>query len=446
MLPTRLEGEVALHDGASRDILVGAGVATLFFGAFLGWSMFARLDAAAYAQGSISVEGHRQTVQHRDGGLVSGLYVKEGDRVKAGQVLISLAPVEIQAEETSMASQVIGLEAQRARLMAELRGDSTITPPKEFATLTGFDSAEAKDALRLQSNEMQARRQALAGQKSVLKERQAQLDKAIEGYQAQVVTNDRQASLIGDELKGTQDLAAKGFASQNRVRALQRDDAGLAGTRADLMASTARSRAQITETAMQALSLNTDRAQEDAKDLRDVESQLNDVLPKLEALKIQLANLQIRAPVSGQVVGLSVFTVGGVISAGQKLMDIVPSAAPLVIDAQVPAASMDGLYVGQSTEIRIASMQDRKLPILNGRITKLSADSLADEKTGARYFTMEVTVPIGEAALLKELRGSAGTLRAGLPVQVMVPLRKRTAFQYLTEPLTQAMWTAGRER
>jgi HlyD family secretion protein len=433
-------------DSPSRDILLGAAIAIMFFGAFLGWSLFARLDAAVSAQGAVSVEGHRQTVQHRDGGIVSGLFVKDGDRVTAGQILISLAPNEVRAEESSMASQVIGLQAQRARLTAELNGQAAITTPKEFGDLTGPDLAEAQAALRLQSSELEARRRALGAQKGVLREKGEQLTKAIDGYQAQIVSNEKQASLIGDELKGTEELAAKGYASQNRVRALQRDDAGLAGTRADLSANVARSQAQISETSMQALSLDTDRLQEDAKDLRDVEAQLNETLPKLQALKVQLGNLEIRAPVSGQVVGLTVFTVGGVIAPGQKLMDIVPSSAPLVIDAQVPSSNMDGLYIGQSTEVRIASMHDRKLPILNGQITKLSADSLADEKTGVRYYSIEVTVPVAEMAHVKELRGSAGAIKAGLPAQVMVPLRKRTAFQYLTEPLTQAMWTAFRER
>jgi HlyD family secretion protein len=197
---------------------------------------------------------------------------------------------------------------------------------------------------------------------------------------------------------------------------------------------------------MQGISLGTNRAEEIAKDLHDVNFQIDDLLPKLAPLKEALAQTKIRAPVSGEVVGLQVFTVGGVIAPGEKLMDIVPKNAPMVIEAQIPANNMDGLYVGQSTEVRITSMHDRRLPILRGSITELSADSMVDEKSGQRYYTMEVTVPEAEAKKIDELRGPNGGLRIGLPVQVVVPLRKRTAWQYLTEPLTQAFGKSFRER
>ena len=435
----------ALEDRPGGELRLGLIIAFLFFGLFLGWSLFARLDAAAFAQGALAVEGHRQTIQHKDGGIVSAINVKDGDHVAKGEVLISLAPAEVEAAERSMSSQVIGLEAQHARLDAE-REHRAMVRPAEFAALTGADQDEADRAMRLQENEMHARAGAISSQKSVLAQRATQLQRSIEGYDQQIGTTEQQSRLIGDELSGTQSLAKRGYASENRVRALQRDQAGLSGQRADFAANAARSAAQIGETRMQALSLDTDRAENIAKDLRDTDFQLNDLLPKLKALKEQLAQTQIRSPVDGQVVGLTVFTVGGVVAPGQKLMDIVPAAAPLVIDAQLPAQSMDGLYIGQTAEVKIASMHDRALPILKGEITRMSGDSFTDEKTGARYYTLEVTVPTAEAAKIRELRGPNGAMRAGLPASIIVPLRKRTAFQYLTDPLTQAVWTSFRER
>jgi HlyD family secretion protein len=435
-----------MDDRPSRELRIGAVVAGLFFVGLLGWSFVARMDVAAYANGSIAVEGHRQTIQHKDGGTVAAIFVKEGDQVAAGQVLIALAPTVAAASEQSMASQLIDLEAERARLMAEQQGLDTIATPPELAALTGPDKDEAERALAFQQREMQARRSATAAQKTVLSERGEQLARAIEGYQSQIASVDEQSRLIGDELKGTQSLAARGYAPENRVRALQRDAAGLKGQKGDLTANAARSQAQIGEIRMQSMSVDTDRSEAIAKDLRDVNFQIDDLLPKLAPLKEALAQTKIRAPVSGQVVGLQVFTVGGVVGPGEKLMDIVPKNAPMVIDAQIPANNMDGLYVGQSTEVRITSMHDRRLPILRGTITELSADSMVDEKSGARYYTMEVTVPEAEAKKIDELRGPNGGLRIGLPVQVVVPLRKRSAWQYLTEPLTQSFGKAFRER
>jgi HlyD family secretion protein len=439
-------GDGLMADEPVLELRLGIAIAVLFFVLFLGWSLFARLDAAANAQGTITVEGHRQSVQHKEGGIIAAINVHEGSRVKAGDVLISLAPAEVEAQERSMAWQVIDLQAERARLFAEQRGESSIGIPVEFAQLTGADKAEADRALHAQQGELVARARALGGQKAVLRQRGSQLEKAIEGYHNQISATDTQSKLINDELNGTKGLAARGYASENRVRALEREDAGLSSQRADLAANAARSQAQIGETQMQALSLQTDRAEGVAKDLRETEFQLNDLLPKLAAVKEQLAKMQIRAPVGGQVVGLDIFTVGGVIAPGQKLMDIVPDHEPMVIEAQMTPNNTDGVYVGQQAEVRLISLHDRGLPILKGTITRLSADSFVDEKTGVRYYTCEISVPETEVRKLAELRGESGGLRVGLPVQVVIPLRKRTAFQYLTEPLTQAFSQSFREQ
>lgn len=427
-----------MKDEPALELRLGVGIAVLFFVLFLGWSMFTRLDAAAAAQGTIAVEGHRQTIQHKEGGIVAAINVHEGSHVKAGDVLISLAPADVAASERSMAWQVIDLQAERARLQAEQRGEGSVAAPPEFANLTGADKEEAERALRAQQGELVARSRSLGSQKAVLHQRGEQLEKAIQGYNNQITATDTQSKLINDELNGTKTLAAHGYASENRVRSLERDDAGLTSTRADLAANAARSQAQIGETQMQALSLTTDRAESIAKDLRETGFQLDDLLPKLAAIKQQLAEMQIRAPTNGQVMGLSVFTVGGVVAPGQKLMEIVPDHEPLVIEAQLAPTNTDGVYVGQEAEVRLIALHDRGLPILKGTITQLSADSFVDEKTSQHYYTAQISVPEAEVQKIEKVRGVNGGLRVGLPVQVNIPLRKRTAFQYMTEPLTQA--------
>jgi HlyD family secretion protein len=432
-------------DDPGGELRLGWLVVFLFFGLFLGWALIARLDAAAYASGDITVAVHRQTVQHRDGGIVKAIHVKEGQHVDAGQVLIELAPNEVAASEGSLQSQAISLQAQRARLEVEREGKSHVPAPPEFAALTGPEKAQAADALKLQQSELATRLSALASQKAVLRQRQAELSQQIIGYQLQIKATDDQSRSIGAELSGTKTLADKGFASINRVRALERSASGLAATRADLAANIAKSNEAIGEARMQAISVDTQHAEDVAKDLRDVNAQLNDLAPKLTSLKTQLSGTSIKAPVSGQVVGLTVFTVGGVIAPGQKLMDIVPDNSPLVVEAKVKPDDASDLYVGQQTELKFPALHDRNAPIIHGRITRLSADALTDEKAGERFYTAEVTVPAAELANIRSERLKSDALRPGLPVQVLVPLRKRTAFQYLVEPLNQALWRSFRE-
>jgi len=437
--------EPRLPDQAGPDLIVGAVIGALFFVGFLGWATFARLDSAAFGQGQITVEGHRQTIQHKDGGIITALNVHEGSHVKAGEILLSLAPAEVEAAERSMEAQVIDLQALHARLLAEQSGQRTIAEPADFVGLTGADRDEAERAIRMQLQEMRARAGSLSTQESVMRERQAQIERAIEGYQNQIATTETQSRLINEELTGTKSLAAHGYASENRVRSLERDDAGLSGQRADLSANAARSQAQIAETRMQALSLRSDRDESIAKDMRDAEFQLDDLLPKLREMKEQVARLQIRSPVTGEVVGLSVFTVGGVIAPGAKLMDIVPDHAPLVVEARMPPNNADQFYVGQKADVKMTSMSDRQLQPLTGAVTRVSADSFVDDKTGARYFTIEVTVPEAEVNKIDSQRGPNGGIRPGLPVTVEIPLRKRTAFQFLVEPLSQAVIRSGHE-
>ncbi len=446
-LPVTIGGPIdqVMNDDPRRELLHGGIVVLLFFVLFLGWASIAHLDAAAYAPGMISVEGHRQTVQHRDGGTISAIKVKEGQHVQAGQVLIELAPRDVAAAEGSMESQVISLQAQRARLMAERDGLAGVSAPVEFASLTGPDKAEAESALRQQQQEMRARISAISSQKAVLRQRNAQLTEQIKGYTDQIGTTDQQSKLIDDELAGTQALADKGYASINRVRALQRTAAGLNGSRADLASNAARARQAQGETQMQSIGLDTQHQQDVAKDLRDAEYQLNDLLPKLSALKEQLAGVSIRAPATGQVVGLAVNTVGGVVAPGQKILDVVPDRAPLVFDARLSPNDADDVYVGQETEVKITSLHERDIPILKGTLTRVSADAFTDEKTGVSYYTIQVTVPEGELDKIKKIKGNAAGLRSGLPAQVLIPLRKRTALQYMLEPLTQAVWKSFRE-
>jgi HlyD family secretion protein len=445
-LPFNPNGEaIEFDDRADPDMRVGIVVAVLFFVVLIGWAAFARLDAAAYAPGKLTVAGQRQTVQHRDGGVVGAIFVKEGQHVTQGQPLMELAAAEVRAQARMYGAQLIELKAQRARLIAEQMGSGSVNWPPEFAGYSGQDKADAQEAVTLQTQQFQARAAVLAAQTGALREQAAQVQQTSRGYRSQLDASAEQARLINDELESLQGVAEKGFVSKSRIRALERARADLLGQSGQYSASIARSAAEAGENRLKSLEAVKTYKERAASELRDVEFSLNEILPKYRAAKDQLARLQIRAPATGTVVGLNVFTVGGVISAGQKLMDVVPDRAGLVIEARVAPDDIDDLRTGQDAQIRFTSLHERDLPIMSGKVTRISADSFQDEKTGLSYYTSEITVLPKELEAIRKVRGHDFKLRAGMPVQALIPLRKRTALQYVFEPLTQLLWLSFRE-
>jgi HlyD family secretion protein len=245
--------------------------------------------------------------------------------------------------------------------------------------------------------------------------------------------------LLDEELNSLKTVAEKGFVSKNRLRALERARAELIGQRGQYTATVAQTRDLQGESRLQSLEARSNYLERAATELRDVEASLNDVLPKLNAARDQLARTEIRAPATGTVVGLQVFTPGGVIAAGQKLMDIVPERTPMTVEAKVSPADADDLNPGQTAYVRFDTLHERTLRPLEGKVTRVSADSFTDERTGESFFTASVDIPLSELKQLKEVRGSGFELRAGMPVSIQIPVRKRTALQYMFEPITGAL-------
>ena len=437
-------GPEAIDGDPSRDIRLGTIIAVAFFVVFLGWAALVPLDAGVTAVGQIAVAGNRQSVQHRDGGVITAINVREGQHVKAGDVLVELSAPELKASERGLTSDYLTLLAQRARLMAERTGQRNFAPPPEFASLSPGDREIANQVMALQRSEMRARSGSTSAQQSVLGQRAAQLGEQQTGYVKQRQSLREQQRLIAEELAGLKTIAEKGFASINRVRALERAQAELQGQEAQMVAEYARAGQGIGETRMQSLSVSSDRLTQIENDLKDTQSKLSEVLPKLVATREQLQHSQVRSPATGQVVGLQVFTVGGVVSPGQKLMDIVPDGKELVIQAQLSPTDADDVYKGQKAQIRFASVHNRTLPLITGTVRTVSADSFSDEKTGHSFFRVELIVPEAELNRVREALGN-GELRPGRPVEAVLTVRKRTALQYLLEPLTGALWRSGHE-
>ncbi len=437
-------GPETIGGDPSRDIRLGTIIAVAFFVIFLGWAALVPLDAGVTAVGQIAVAGNRQSVQHRDGGVITAINVREGQHVKAGDVLIELSAPELKASERALTSDYLTLLAQRARLMAERTGQRDFAAPPEFSSLNPQDRDMAMQVLAMQRSEMRARSGSVSAQQSVLGQRAKQLGEQQGGYVKQRQSLREQQRLIAEELAGLKSVAEKGFASMNRVRALERAQAELQGQEAQMVAEYARAGQGIGETRMQSLSVSSDRLTQIENDLKDTQSKLSETLPKLVATREQLQHSQVRAPATGQVVGLQVFTVGGVVSPGQKLMDIVPDGKELVIQAQLSPTDADDVYEGQKAQIRFASVHNRTLPLITGSVRTVSADSFTDEKTGRSYFRVELVVPEAELNRVRSVLGN-GELRPGLPIEAVLTVRKRTALQYLLEPLAGALWRSGHE-
>jgi len=427
-----------------REIRLGMAIAGAFFILFLGWAAFVPLDAGVHATGSIAVAGNRQTVQHRDGGVVTAILVREGQHVKAGDVLIELSAPELKASERALTSDYLTLLAQRARLLAERVGRRDFAPPAEFAQLSPADRELATEVMQLQRSEMRARSGSTSAQHSVLGQRAQQLVEQQGGYVKQREALIEQQRLIAEELVGLRKIAEKGFASMNRVRALERAQADLKGQEAQMTAQYAQAGEGIGETRMQSLSVTRSRLEQIEADLKETQAKLSETLPKLVATREQLQQSLVRAPATGQVVGLQVFTVGGVVSAGQKLLDIVPDGKHLIIQAQLAPTDADDAYPGQKAQIRFLSVHNNQLPLIDGTVRTVSADSFTDEKTGRTFFRAEIVVPEAEMNRVRSVLGQ-GELRPGLPVEAVMKVRSRTALQYLLEPLTGAVWRSGHE-
>jgi len=433
---------ITVTDAPRRELMIGGVVIMAFFVIFLGWAAFAPLDQGAYAQGQVAVSGNRQAVQHREGGVVSALLVAEGDTVQRGQVLLQLVSGELKASERGVAGQVYALIAQRARLTAERDRLTTVPTPPEFAALEPQDAALAMESLRIQQAQFGARRTGRSTETGVLSQRVAQLNEQIHGYERQLAANAEQQRLIQEELTGMRTLADQGYAPLTRVRALERSAAQLEGEQGSLRAQIARSREAVGETRLQVSGVSTKMNEDVADQMRQIDVQLNELTPRLTELRAQIARSEVRSPASGQVVGLTIFTQGGVIQPGQTLMEIVPDEASQVIVAQVSPNDIDNLKLGQTTEVKFPGLRDRNPPTIHGRLTRISADSFTVEQTGASFFRIEIVVPPAE---LSKLGRAADTLRPGAPVEVVVLLRKRTALTYLLEPLTNNLWRSGSE-
>ncbi|KJS41327.1 HlyD family type I secretion periplasmic adaptor subunit [Roseovarius sp. BRH_c41] len=425
---------------ARTPLIIGLIGLILLVGGFGTWAVFTQISGAIIAPGRIEVDQNRQVVQHPDGGVVSAIEVKEGDRVSAGQVLVRLDPTDLQSELSIIENQLAELMARRGRLEAERDGRDTLKFDPLLIEISAQNS-DADDLMAGQKTLFEARAQTVAAEIDQLHKRRSQITNQIDGIDAQQVALSRQLDLIELELTDQQSLLDRGLAQASRVLNLQREQARLSGTMGDLAAQRAEAEGRITEIEITILKLGTDRREEAITTLRDLQFRELELREQRRALIEQMGRLDIPSPVSGVVYNLQVFALRSVIRPADPVLFVVPQDRPLVINARVDSIHVDKLFVGQEVTLRFSALDQRTTPELFGRVTQISADAFEDEATRASYYRAEIVLSEGEQARLPE--GTA--LIPGMPVEAFIRTADRTPIAYLVKPFTDYLAKAFRE-
>lgn len=419
-------------------MLVGLGSLLLFAGTFGVWSAVAPLSSAAIAPGIVKAEGSRRTVQHLEGGIVREILVRDGDKVRAGQVLARLDDIASEAQFASLKSQRIAIMAQQARLMAEFSGLSEIAWPDDI--LRERQSPRVADATALQIALFTSRRTALDSQLNVLAERIEQLKATIASARSQIRSQNEQLELLRTEITTVADMVRLGHERKARLLGLQRQEASLVGNREDLESQILRSEASIAENRAQMRSLRDQRANEIANELADVRQKLVEAQERERQSADIAVRRDIMAPVSGSVLNLRFFTVGGVVKPGEPVLDIVPADDRLVAEVQVATEDIDIVHTGLTAQVHLPAFKQRLMPFLTGKVIFVSADAVIEEKAQRSYYRARIVIDEGELARLNDVH-----LTPGMPVEAQIVVGERTFFEYLIQPVRDSFARAFRE-
>jgi HlyD family type I secretion membrane fusion protein len=420
-------------------VVVGLLVLVLVFAVGGGWAAVAPLAGAAIAPGVISPEGSRQTVQHLEGGIIREILVHDSDVVAEGQALVVLEGVGARAEVGRLAERLRTLAAQEARLRAERADVAQIR--FDHAILADAEAPAVAAVRAAQLNFFQTRRAAAANREAIQGERIDQLERQIAGLQRQLVSNRRQRELIQEETTDVDELYRQGLERKSRLLALQREDAALLGAAGELEAQIAQAEEAIGETRLEIMEIRIQRIEEVDEQLAEAQMQRGEAEEELAAADDTLRRTEIVAPIAGTVLDLRFKTTGGVIGPGEPVLDLVPLADQLIIEARVRPADIDDVAAGQSAHVMFPSLPQRRLLRIAGEVESVSADALTDEHAGQTYYQAKVTVDRGDLA-----QAAPGVeLTPGMPVEVFIATTERTLLAYLLQPIREILAHTFRE-
>ncbi len=440
MPPPMPPPNLPLPEWSARGALIAGCLALLLLVGGLGvWSTQASLSSAVVTSGMINVETNRQVVQHPDGGVVGAILVKDGDTVKAGDVLIQLDGTRLQSELTIVEGQLREIAARQARLEAERDGKEAVIFPVALAAQAGGDP-EVRRQIDGENALFAARQDALGQQISLLEEQNAQIGNRIDGLDAQEASLNAQITLMDSELADQEQLLAQKLTQSARVLELQRERARMTGQMGQLKAETAELRGKLAENGIIRLQLTTQRQEEAVTALRDLQFRQIELVERQLALSETLSRLDVRAPLGGIVYNSQVFAVQSVVQAAAPILYIVPQDQPLVISARVNSINIDEVFVGQEASLRFSAFDQRKMPPILGEVSEISADALRDEQTGGNFYTIQITPRVGEMTKLGD-----HTLLPGMPVEAFLKTGEHTVLSYLVHPFMAFFDKAFRE-
>jgi HlyD family secretion protein len=423
--------------------IIGFAVTVVLVCGVGGWAATAQLSGAVIAPGTLVVESSVKKVQHPSGGVVGEILVKEGSEVEEGQVLLRLDDTMTRSTLGVVQSQLDESMAREARLLAERDDNSAITFPAQLTSRRG--DASVAMALAGEEKLFESRRTALTGQRAQLRERISQVDEEIRGLTAQQAAKESELDLIGRELVGVADLYEKKLVSISRLTQLQRDQTRIRGERGQLIAEIARARGKISETELQVIQLDRDFRTEVLKDQREAQGKIAEFKERVTGAEDQLKRVDLRAPQAGTVHQLAVHTVGGVIGNGETIMQIVPRADELVVEAKVAPQDIDQVAPGTKVVVRIMAGNQRTTPEIAGMLTRVSPDLTREQQNTAQptqaYYIARITLAAEEVARLQDIH-----LVAGMPAEAFIQTHQRTPLQYLLKPLQEQISRTFRER
>ena len=431
--PVDARSSIRLH------LIIGLTVVVLLAGGLGGWASTAQISGALIAPGSIVVESSVKKVQHPTGGVVGELRAHDGDLVKAGDIVVRLDDTVTKANLAIVTKNLDGLLARAARLQAEQQGLDRVVFPASL--LDRANDPDVKNVMASEAKLFEVRTTGRTGQKAQLRERITQLNEEIAGLLAQQQAKDQEIALVTKELVGVRGLYDQHLVQISRLSTLERDAARLTGERAQYTASIAQAKGKITETELQIIQVDKDMVSDVSKDLRETNDKIGEYVERKVTAEDQLRRVDIRAPQDGVVEQSTVHTVGGVITAGDAIMMIVPQADDLQVEARVNPQDIDKLQVGEKTVLRLSAFNQRTTPELTGAVIRVSPDVTIDQRTGQSYYTIRVSMPPEEVARLGEVK-----LIPGMPVEAFVQTGDRTMLAYLIKPLHDQLMRAFRER
>jgi HlyD family secretion protein len=424
---------------AGSALVLGFLTLAVLVGGLGAWSVFTTLSGAVIAPGQVEVSQSRQVVQHPDGGIVEAIMVTEGARVAAGDVLLRLDGSALRSERAIVTAQLVELAARRARLEAQRDDAARPSFPPEL-TAAAADQSDVAEVIAGQAGLFERQADALRQAQALRRTRIQQIESQIAGLQAQAAAIDTQAALLTAEIATQRDLLNRGLTQAARLSVLERDLAQVQGRAGELASAIAEASGRITEIEIEIAALLTQSRETAEAELRDVAARQLELAERDNALAERIDRLDLRAPASGLVLGLAVTTPQSVIRPAEPLLYIVPQDRPLLVAARLPVSHVDEVHPGQSVRLVFSSLPTRNAPEILGQVMLISADALADERTGQSYFRTEIAL---DAQALQDLIGVE--ILPGMPVEAFFRTADRTPLSYLLKPFTDYFRGAFRE-